>query len=149
MKKAKQVKMRWSRGNWISRTAILFFAITFLAPPVLLAPLPFVNRIQDVYAGQDIDMVRSLVAATQAIVGVKYFTTIVQSNKSGSTGALKVTVTRKFLQESQQNKQKLMQSVYDAWKQTYKGQDKPMIAFVNSKNVMVGMASDGGCLALP
>lgn len=123
---------------------IAFIFIVYLAH---LSTFKHMDCVPDLHAGDDLEALKAIVSISQNAVGAKFFSTIVQSNKKESTGALKVTVTSKFLRESQSTRQSLMQSVYDSWRQMYKGPDEAMIAFVDSKNRAVGVATKSACLS--
>ena len=105
----------------------------------LLSPL-------SAFTGQDVENVRSMIDLTHKASGVKYFSSVTQGNKEGYSGCLKITVTKRFLKESQASKEGLMRKIYDAWKQNYKGTDEALVGFVDTKDVLVGMATDKGIL---
>lgn len=128
---------------------IAIVATALIASLSLFVPFGFLTNVRTACAGEALETFKAILTIAQNTTGVKYFSNVVQSKKPGSTGALKITVTSKFLREKRNTRQELMQSTFNSWKQTYKGSDEPMIAFVDSKNVAVGIASGQGCLPAP
>lgn len=101
------------------------------------------------YANNDAEVFKTTIFASEKLSGTKFFSKIVESREARSSGSLKITVTSKFLNESSVLRQQLMEDVYKAWTQVYKGQDEPVITFIDSKNKNVGVASKEGCIASP
>lgn len=99
------------------------------------------------YANNDVKAFKTTIYASEKLAGTKLFSRIVQGKESKSSASLTITVTSKFLKCSSELRQQLMEDVYKAWIQVYKGQDEPVITFVDSRKRNVGLASKEGCIA--